>query len=201
MKSLSAVCLIFLLAAPVYSQTGSINNTLGSGGTFTVKNSANNPLVVVDEATGQLTADRVKVEGVPSFHVTHNVEATAGTSPSVLADWDETAYTGSHDNSDSFDPGTGEFTAPRSGFYFLSAYIGVGGAGSSGLTLVMRIGGNITGLQAYVPTNGGAGFVGVSGVLKLTGGTVVTVAIYKPDGQSNCAANDGYFSGYLISDF
>lgn len=205
-KTIALITAYVLATVGLQAQSGSINNTLGSGGSFTVKNSASDPLVVVDETgnaavNGQLTVDRIRVSGVPSFFVTHNPEGIPENSPSVLTIWSETDYLGSHDNSDSFNPSTGQFTVPRDGFYFLSAYIGVGGAGTLGMTLVIRTVGNFTGLQAYVPTTGGVGHIGVSGVLRLTVGEIVTVVVHKPDGQSDCTAADGYFSGYLVSDF
>lgn len=213
------LCIAGLLAVlPILgrAQSGSINNTLGTGGSFKVKSATSDSLLVVKDngnvgigtaspgskldVNGQLTSDRLKVDGVPSFFATHLEEADLGSGISVLTTWDETV-SGSHDNSGSLNSSTGQFVAPRDGFYFLSAHIEISNAGTSGLTLAIKSGFNFTGMQSYTQASGAAGFLSVSGVLKLTSGTAVTVVISKPTAPSNCTAGAGYFSGYLVSDF
>src|SRR5512139_3081513 len=124
-KTAFTAIVTFFVAAALHGQN--INNTLGSGGTFTVKNNASSPLLVVDEngnadVNGQLTVDAIRVSGVPSFTVYHIPESDIGTTDTLLT-WTEASGYGSHDNSNSFNESTGEFVAPRNGFYFLSAGI------------------------------------------------------------------------------
>lgn len=201
MKQSIVVTLCSLLFAPMlFSQSGSINNTLGSGGTFTVKNSSSAPLVVVDETTGQLTADRVKVEGVPSFFVTHVEQTGLSVSPTTLATWSDSSSVATHDNSDSFDASTGVFTVPRDGFYFLSAYIEFSGIGALGASLHVKSNSDFTQLRSTHPAPSVSGSISIAGILKLQAGALVTVALFMP-GVTSATAGSGYFSGYLVSDF
>lgn len=215
---LSGLLLVMLTGSAV-GQTGSINNTLGSGGTFTVKGATSDSLLVVKDngsvgigtanpastldVNGQLTADRVKVDSIPSFMVIHSEETNLGTSH-VLANWNETASgdgNNVHDNSGNFNPTTGEFTVPRDGFYFFSALIEVSGAGTSGAGLYIKCNSSNTGLRGYSTTPTSYGLMNLAGVVKLTAGDVVTAFITMPGSLGTCAAVSGYFSGYLISEY
>lgn len=201
MKSLSVVFLIFLVVIPIYAQTGSINNTLGSGGTFTVKNSSNNAVVVVDEATGQLSAARVKVDGVPSF-MAYLIGESGIPSGDTLDSWTEASGYGSHDNSNSFNESTGQFTAPRNGFYFLSAGVELA-SGASSAALYVYVGSQLSTLAARVSilSTGGA-HLSSSGVVKLNSGDVVMLRMTFTGGVSSTGSTGiGWFSGYLVSDF
>ncbi len=203
MKTLSVVITAFMLIPEILiGQTGSINNKLGSGGTFSVKNSTNDPLVTVDETTGQLTADRIKVDGVPSFLATHVSETNLST-PHTLASWYEFTPVGAHDNSASFNPSTGEFVVPRNGFYFLSAHIELNYASASGPSLQLMVDGTASGLIEYKPTDYtyAQAMLSVAGVLKLTAGQTVTLRITSLTTPTSLSAEGGYFSGYLVSDF
>jgi hypothetical protein len=182
------------------AQSGSINNTLGSGGTFTVKNSSNSPLVVVDEATGQLSAARMKVEGVPSFNVNHVSESEMGATDTLLASTEGSAP-GSHDNSNSFNESTGEFVAPRNGFYFLSAGIELAASAGS-VTLYIRVNSTVSSLAARSSlTDIGVTNLSTSGVLKLNSGDVVTLLVTMTGLAGSGNSGLGWFSGYLVSDF
>ncbi len=183
-----------------YGQTGSINNTLGSGGTFKVKNNVGDPLVVVDEATGQLAANRVKVDGVPSFTAYHLPESGMG-SPDTLITWTEATGYGSHDNSGSFNESTGEFVAPRNGFYFFSAGIELA-ASASTVTLYIYGNSQFTSLAARgsVATTGVTN-LSTSGILKLNAGDVVALRVTMVGLTGTGSSGTGWFSGYLVSDF
>ena len=220
MKLRNITLMALVAAAPsIYGQSGSINNTLGSGGTFKVKDSTSDSLLVVKDngnvgigtatpgskldVAGQVTADRVKVDSIPSFLVIHNEETGLGTSH-VLADWNETSSVSGnsvHDNLGNFDSSTGEFTVPRDGFYFVSAFIEVSGAGTNGASLYIKRNGSLSGLSGYATTPGSYGLMNLSGVLKLSAGDVVAAAIATPGSSGSCVAGIGYFSGILISDF
>ncbi len=213
-------CFLFLglfITTLSYSQSGNINNTIGSGGSFKVKSASSDSLFVVKEngavgigtnnpgsaldVAGKLTIDQIKVDGIPSFFVTHIEEAGLDNQPYVLASWDETTSSGSHDNSASFNPSTGEFTVPREGFYFLSAHIEIFLAGTSGISIYITNDSNLTGLTATSATPASFGYLTVSGIVKLSAGSVVTITIGKPGSTGSCTAGSGYFSGYLVSDF
>ncbi len=88
MKRISiALTILATLSVSLMSQSGSINNTLGAGGTFKVKGATSDSLLVVKDngnvgigisnpastldVGGQLTANRVKVDSVPSFTAYH----------------------------------------------------------------------------------------------------------------------------------
>ncbi|MDP1675289.1 MAG: hypothetical protein Q8L88_00370 [Bacteroidota bacterium] len=208
-----------LFSVTLYSQSGSINNTLGTGGSFKVKSAASDSLLVVKEngsvgigtsnpastldVNGQLTADQVKVDGIPSFFAVHIPESDLITGH-VLATWNETTSPGVHDNSASFDQSTGQFVVPRDGFYSLTSHIELFSAGVSGAHLYVRVDGVITGLADYTPTSysGASAMLSVAGVLKLLAGQTVTLLITAPDATPGFfSAEQGYFSGFLISDF
>ena len=200
MRSSFVVLALFVLASTLLGQTGSINNTLGSGGTFSVKNSASNPLVTVDETTGQLTADRIKVEGVPSFAASHIAESDIAGGDTLLT-WDEASKYGSHDNSNSFNPSTGEFTAPRNGFYFISAGIELA-ANASTASLNVYANSSSTVLVARVSVvTTAAENLATSGVLKLNAGDVLRLRLFFSGLTSPASTSEGWFSGYLVSDF
>lgn len=195
-----AFCTIVASATTLYGQSGSINNTLGSGGTFRVKNNAGDPLVVVDEATGQLAANRIKVDGVPSFTAYHLPESGMG-SPDTLITWTEASGYGSHDNSGSFNESTGEFVAPRNGFYFFSAGMELA-ASASTVTLYIYANSQVTSLAARssVATTGIVN-LSTSGILKLNAGNVVTLRVTMLGLVGTGSSGMGWFSGYLVSDF
>lgn len=151
------------------------------------------------DVTGQLTTDQIKVDGIPSFFATHLEQTNLDANPTVLSTWDEASTVVTHDNSGSFDASTGQFTVPRDGFYFLSAYIELSGLGSSGASLQVKSDGNFTQLRSTIPGNSGT--LSITGVVKLLSGAVVTVVIFKPGSTGSCTAGAGYFSGYLVSDF
>lgn len=199
MKSLSVVFLIFLVAIPIYAQTGSINNTLGSGGTFTVKNSGGSTIVGVDETTGQLMIERVKVSGVPSFLASHVQEDNLGTSHDLAA-WNESA-SGAHDNSGNFNASTGVFTAPRNGYYFVSGSIELGVTGGSGASLYVLVNSALTPLVDRAGTPYQVANLVVSGILKLNAGDTVSLRVTMTASLGDASAITGYFSGYLVSDF
>jgi hypothetical protein len=199
-KSILVLFCTLSFNAVLFAQSGSINNTLGSGGTFTVKNSSNNAVVVVDEATGQLSATRVKVDGVPSFTVYHIPESDMGATDTLLT-WTEGSGAGSHDNSDSFNESTGEFVAPRNGFYFLSAGIELA-ASASTVTLYIRVNTVVSSLAARSSLSTTAVTnLSTSGVLKLNSGDVVTLRITMVSPAGPGSSGLGWFSGYLVSDF
>jgi len=218
MSTRSIAVMLFFIAPSLYAQSGSINNTLGSGGTFNVKGATSDSLLVVKDngnvgvgtatpgsrmdVVGQLTADRVKVDGIPSFFATHVTESNL-TTGHVLATWDESTSPGAHDNSASFDPTTGEFVVPRDGFYSLTARTELFSAGISGGYLYVRVDGVVSGLYDYTPTSysGASAMLSVAGVLKLSAGQTVTLIISAPGATATLSANQGYFSGYLVSDF
>lgn len=191
--------LVLTVVVQMSAQSGSINNTLGSGGTFTVKNSSGNPLVVVDEATGQLTADRVKVDGVPSF-TAYLIGASGITSGDTLDSWTEGSGYGSHDNSGGFNVSTGEFTAPRNGFYFFSAGVELT-ASASGVTLYIYVDNQYTSLAARQTLVGMSGTnLSTSGILKLNSGDIVTLRLTASGLSGTISTGLGWFSGYLVSD-
>lgn len=198
-SSILTTAVFVAMTGSVFSQTGSINNTLGSGGTFTVKNSSNDLLVVVDEATGQLTADRVKVDGVPSFTAYH-LDETGMTTPHTFVNWSEANGYGTHDNSGSFNTSTGEFVAPRNGFYFLSAGMELTGSASA-TTLYILGDSQVTSLAARGSLATGGTHLTTSGILKLDAGDVVTLRITMVGLTGTGSSGLGWFSGYLVSDF
>jgi len=184
-------------SASLYAQD--IINTLGSGGTFTVKNSSSNALVVIDEITGQLSATRVKVEGVPSFTAGHVTEDNLGTTHDLVG-WTESG-TGLHDNGGNFDHSTGLFTVPRNGFYFFSVGIELGPTGTSGAALYLMVNSVVTSLADRAGTLGSVANLSVSGVLKLNAADVVSLRVTMTGSLGDASAILGYFSGYLVSDF
>lgn len=199
-KTFFSTMVFVVLASTLYGQTGSINNTLGTGGTFKVKNNAGDPLVVVDEATGQLAANRFKVDGVPSFTAYHLPESGMGSSDTLIT-WTEATGYGSHDNSGSFNESTGEFVAPRNGFYFFSAGIELA-ASASTVTLYVMGDSQVTSLAARgsVATTGITN-LSTSGILKLNAGNVVTLRVSMVGLTGTGSSGMGFFSGYLVSDF
>jgi hypothetical protein len=198
-NTLITVIVLATLSGSLLGQSGSINNTLGSGGSFTVKNSAGDPLMVVDEATGQLTADRVKVDGVPSFTAYHLAE-TGMSGSHTLVNWSEATGYGTHDNSGSFNTSTGEFVASRNGFYFFSAGIELAASGS-GVTLYILANSSVTSLAMRGLLASGGANLSTSGILKLNASDVVTVRITITSLSGTGSTGLGWFSGYLVSDF
>ncbi len=193
------LCSLFLVPT-LFSQTGSINNTLGSGGVFTVKNGSSNNLMTVDESTGQLSATRVKIDGVPSF--TASLIGESGIeSGDTLTSWTEASGYGSHDNSGSFNESTGQFVAPRSGFYFFSAGMELA---ASCTTATLYIFGNAQ--PTSLAARGSLVFTGAvnlstSGILKLNSGDVVMLRLTMTGLTGTGSSGTGWFSGYLVSDF
>ncbi len=214
------VCILIMVISSIdlFGQSGSINNTLGTGGSFKVKSAASDSLLVVKEngsvgigtsspssaldVVGQMTVDQVKVDGIPSFFAKHIPETGLSTSH-ILATWNESTSPGVHDNSASFDPSTGQFIVPRDGFYSFTSHIELYSAGISGAHLYVRVDGVVSGLGDYIRTDysGAAAMLSVAGVLKLSAGQIVTLIITAPGSTGSCSAEEGYFSGFLVSDF
>jgi hypothetical protein len=220
-QALFAILSLLFIVPDLSGQSGSINNTLGGGGTFNVKVAGNDSLLIVKDngnvgigttspaspldVNGQLTADRLKVDGVPSFLAAHIEETNLGSSPDVLTTWDETPSApsgmGLHDNSSSFNHTTGEFTAPRDGFYYVSAYIELSGLVSGGSALYVLIDAQLSGLRSASSTLATTSYLSLSGVIKLSANQILTVQVTKSGSIGSCTAGQGYFSAYLVGDF
>lgn len=58
MKTVFSVVSMVILSTCVYCQSGSINNTLGTGGSFIIKDVSANTFLTLDQATGYLTLNK-----------------------------------------------------------------------------------------------------------------------------------------------